>query len=69
MTFGLLLNWHCNPVADVSNPLVCMHKKSPYMQVAENSRIKEPDSGNGKMSYEATRKKGVPRVNQRHYYL
>ena len=27
MTSGLRLNWHYNPVADISNPLVCMHKK------------------------------------------
>ena len=28
MTFGLRLNWHYNPVADVSNPLVRMPKNN-----------------------------------------
>ena len=40
-----------------------IHKKSPGIQVAEHFRIKEPETGNGKISYEATRKERKQRVN------
>jgi len=35
-----------------------IHKKSPGIQVAEHLPIKEPETGNGKISYEAIRKEG-----------
>jgi hypothetical protein len=63
MIFGLRLNWHYNPVADISNPL--LHKLQKYLPVygvLNNSRIIELETGNGNLSYGGTRKEGKQRV-------